>query len=149
MKFQPAGGSAFLYLQHPKDTKVIGKVRKLLEHLPDSLRGMFRVVEKPELIKMGADKNAVMALAAVPGVVFSGATEGGITAKIAGGGHHGYDPNFPEMYTGFIAAGAGIQNGMVIQELTVVDIAPLIMSLLGVDFKTPSGVLPSQLIKTQ
>lgn len=147
MKFQPAGGSAFLYLQHPKDTQVVGRVRKLLRELPDSLRGMFRVVEKPELIKMGADKNAAMALAAIPGVVFSGATEGSVTAGVKGG-HHGYDPNLPEMYTGFIASGAGIHEGMVVKELTVVDIAPLIMSLLGVDFKAPSGEMPPGLIKT-
>jgi predicted AlkP superfamily pyrophosphatase or phosphodiesterase len=147
VKFQPAGGSAFLYLQHPKDTQVVDRVRKLLGRAPDSLRSMFKVIEKPELIRMGADKNAVMALAAVPGVVFGGGAEGSVTAKVKGG-HHGYDPNFPEMYTGFIAAGAGIQEGMVIQELTVVDIAPLIMSLLGVDFKAPSGVLPPHLIKS-
>jgi len=145
-KFQPAGGSAFLYLQHPKDTQVVDRVRKILGRLPDSLRNKFRVVEKPELIKMGADKNAFMALAAIPGVVFGGGTEGSVTAEVKGG-HHGYDPNLPEMYTGFISAGARIREGTVIQELTVVDIAPLVMSLFGVDFKAPSGVLPPNLIR--
>jgi len=28
------------------------------------------------------------------------------------GGHHGYDPAIPEMWTGFIAAGAGISKGI-------------------------------------
>lgn len=50
------------------------------------------------------------------------------------GGHHGYDPNQPEMYTGFIADGPDIRQGGVIPELTMVDIAPLVMKLLGVDF---------------
>jgi len=146
MKFQSAGGSAFLYLQHPKDTQMVGRVRELLEQLPDSLKNKFRIIEKQELIKMGADKNAVMALAAVPGVVFGNGTEGEVTGEIKGG-HHGYDPDLPEMHTGFIAAGARIQKEKMIPQLTVVDIAPIIMSLLDVDFHAVSGKVPQGLFE--
>jgi len=62
-------------------------------------------------------------------------------------GHHGFDPHQPDMYTGFIAAGAGISKGKEIPELTVTDIAPIIMKLLGVEFKAPDGKLPQGLIK--
>ena len=146
MMFQPAGGSAFLYLQHPEDTSALGQVRGLLNSLPDSVRNKFRIVEKPELVRMGADKKAVMALASVPGIIFSGSSEGSVTGGIKGGGHHGFDPSLPEMYTGFIAGGEGIHKGMVIPELTVVDIAPLVMGLLGVEFHAKDGVLISGLI---
>ena len=140
MRFNPAGGSAFLYLQNPTDTSALARVRTILNQAPDSLRSRFRIIDKPELVKMGADSKAVMALAAYPGTVLGGGMKGPVSFTRFGG-HHGYDPNQPEMYTGFIAAGAGIHKGAVIPQLTVVDIAPLIMTLLGVDFHAPDGRL--------
>lgn len=148
MKFQPAGGSAFLYLQHKEDSVLVGQVRALLDHLPDTIRNKFRVIGKEELVRKGADREAVLALAAIPGVVFGGAADGKVLSPIAKGGHHGYDPDLPEMYTGFIAAGKGIRPGVVIPELTVVDIAPIVTTLLGIPFQAPDGVLPPGLVKT-
>jgi predicted AlkP superfamily pyrophosphatase or phosphodiesterase len=85
-------------------------------------------------------------LAAIPGIVFSGASEGEQLTAVQGG-HHGYDPNSPEMYTGFIAAGRNINKGVVIPEIKVYDIAPLIAKLLGLDFHTADGVLVPGIIK--
>lgn len=166
-RFIAAGGSAFLYLN--KDASkvdisfVIKSVTDSLESLPKDKRKLFRIIYREELDKMGADSNAVMALAAIPGTVFSGAI---VKAKVinngpgtsiqqspfdgvfvpTSGGHHGYDPNIPDMYTGFIAAGAGINKGKVIKELTVTDIAPIIMKLLGVEFHAPDGKVPDHLL---
>jgi hypothetical protein len=107
---------------------------------------------------MGADSAAILALAAAPGLVFSsavkpaGVVNNGPGTQIqqnplegvfitAHGGHHGYDPNLPEMYTGFIAAGAGIQKGGRITELCETDISPLVAALLGIEFNVPDGKL--------
>jgi hypothetical protein len=57
------------------------------------------------------------------------------------GGHHGYDPRLPAMYTGFIATGPGIRKGEHIAELREPDIAPLIAALLGIHFSCPDGKL--------
>ncbi|TDX01833.1 alkaline phosphatase family protein [Dinghuibacter silviterrae] len=146
MMFQPAGGSAFLYMEHPEDTTQLKDVRAFINSQPDSIRNLFRVVERPELTQMKADKRAVMALAARPGVIFSGAIKGAVIFPVKGG-HHGYDPNIPEMYTGFISAGAGIVKGKVIPEIRVVDIAPLVMKLLGVSFDAPDGVVPKDILR--
>ena len=105
-----------------------------------------------------------MALAAKPGMVFSGSTapakienhgagtliqqdplEGVFTPRF--GGHHGYDPNIPEMYTGFIATGSGIIKGGHIQSISEPDIATLIAKLLGIEFKTPDGNLIQGILK--
>ncbi|HVT87041.1 MAG TPA: hypothetical protein VHD35_17710, partial [Chitinophagaceae bacterium] len=110
--------------------------------------------------------SAILALAADPkkGLVFSGAiTTRAVTNNGPGtliqqnpldgvfiptkGGHHGYDPNDKEMYTGFIAYGAGINKGKVIDELCVTDIAPLIAKLLGVEFNCPDGKLMDGVLK--
>jgi len=151
-RFQPSGGSAFLYPQPLKGSEenivVTAQVKKLLNDLPDEYKKLFKVYDRQKLDEMGADSSATMALAAITGIVFSGSTEGEQLTTIKGG-HHGYDPNFPEMYTGFIAAGAGINKGKVIDELCVTDIAPLIAKLLGIDFKTPDGKLKKGIVIEQ
>ena len=107
---------------------------------------------------MGADSAAILALAATPGLVFSGAVKPATTVNNGPGtaiqqnpldgvfypvhgGHHGYAPNLPCMYTGFIAAGPGILKGGHVQDLCVTDVAPLVAKLLGIKFNTPDGKL--------
>jgi len=175
-KFIAAGGSAFLYptpvvdVWPPCDSNRLDKGRQkrlqqladqvvaVLNKLPEDKRKLFRILDRQELDKMGADSAAILALAATPGLVFSGAVKPAGTVNngpgtqiqqnpLEGvfvpvkGGHHGYDPNLPEMYTGFIAAGAGIQRGGHVTELCETDISPLVYALLGIDFKTPDGKL--------
>ena len=92
------------------------------------------------------DSSVLLALAAKPGIVFSGTTKGEQLALVEKG-HHGYDPNLREMHTGFIAAGVGINTGAVIPEMCVTDIAPLIAELLGLKFHAPDGVLHPGIIQ--
>lgn len=143
-RFQPAGGSAFLYLQHSGDTALIGKVVNMLAKLPDSVRATFRVVPKSELSSLGADPAAYLALAAKPGFIFSSPSLGSQLQGISGG-HHGYDPSLPEMKTGFIASGRGIAKGRILTSIRVVDIAPLVARLLTIPFNPPDGQAPGQL----
>jgi predicted AlkP superfamily pyrophosphatase or phosphodiesterase len=168
-KFIAAGGSAFLYTK-PGTTEtnenIITAVKKELNALPKDKRKLFRYVEKTELDIMGADSSAIFAITAVPGLVFSGAiTKAAVTNNGPGtliqqnplegvfipttGGHHGYDPNIPDMWTGFIAAGAGINKGGKIKQLCVTDIAPLIATLLNINFTCPDGKLPEGVIQEQ
>lgn len=161
-RFIAAGGSAFLYpLAGTQKEDIPGIVRSTIERLdslPADKRKRFRVLFRPELDSMGADSSAILALAAMSGTVFSGSTGArrpanqgpgtliqqnpleGLFIPTAGG-HHGYDPDNPEMYTGFIANGPDIRHGAFIPELTVTDIAPLVARLLGVPFTCPDGDL--------
>jgi predicted AlkP superfamily pyrophosphatase or phosphodiesterase len=158
VKFIAAGGSAFLY----GDVTAVPEAIRRLDSLPKKQRKLFRIIERKEMDKMAADSSALIALAAVPGTVFSG-----VVKKSAGpgtviqqnisydlisptkGGHHGYDPDLPDMHTGFIAAGAGINKNKKINELCVTDIAPLIAKLLSIEFKTPDGKLIDGILKYQ
>jgi len=170
VRFIPAGGSAFLYrYADTKAADVPGLVKQVtdsLNKLPKDKRKLFEIITRRELDKMGADSSALLALSGVngSGLVFSGSTAARQSEnhgpgtliqnnKLEGvfipttGGHHGFDPNNEEMWTGFIAAGAGIQKGGHIKELRVTDIAPLIAKLLGIEFNTPDGHLPDGIIK--
>lgn len=177
VRFTAAGGSCFLYKIHHVDQngkliqektyskeEMIKAVTDSLNSLPKDKRKLFRIIYRPELDKMGADSDAIIALAAVPRTVFSGATRASQTenhgpgtliqqSKFEGvfipttGGHHGYDPKEKDMWTGFIAYGAAINKGGHIPEMRVVDLSPLIAKLLGIEFKTPDGQLQTGIIK--
>jgi predicted AlkP superfamily pyrophosphatase or phosphodiesterase len=163
-RFIAAGGSAFLYTESKDVPSVYKAVEKALNSIPPEKRKLFKILDRKELDKLGADSAAVMALSAECGLVFSGSTKQsqkvnqgpGTTIQQdpmegiffpTDGGHHGYDPNMPQMYTGFIAAGAAIQKNKEIFEINAVDIAPLIAKLLGIEFKTPDGKLIPGIIK--
>lgn len=141
-RFTTTGGSAFLY----GDPAAAQKVVAILNKLPEDQRRLFRILDRRKLDQMGADSSALLAVAAVPGVVFSGSMNGSSLQEISGG-HHGYDPRLPDMHTGFIAYGSGIQKGVVIKELCITDMAPLIAKLLGVEFPVPDGKLVPGIIK--
>lgn len=175
-KFVAAGGSAFLYptpvvdhwppddslridpSRRERDKELAARVTAALDKLPAEKRKQFRILSRSDLDKMGADSAAILALAATPGLVFSGAVKPAATVNngpgtaiqrnlLEGvfypvyGGHHGYDPDLPCMYTGFIAAGPEIRKGGRINDLCVTDIALLVAKLLGIPFTAPDGKL--------
>lgn len=167
VRFIAAGGSAFLYhiesKTHMTNDGFTKAVTDSLAGLPKEKRKLFRIIKRKELDQMGADSDAILALAATPGLVFSGSMQAGKTtnngpgtqiqqSKYTGlfypatGGHHGYDPRQPDMWTGFIAAGAGVNKNSHIKEMAVVNLSPLIAKLLDIKFKTPDGKLPTGVI---
>ena len=138
--FHAASGSAFLHLSKKGDTKTLNEVRNILNALPQKYRSLFRIVERAELDKIGADPNAALALAPVKGITMKAETTGEVL-KPAKGGTHGFYPDFHEIQTGFIAAGAGINKGVVIPQMALEDVAPIIAKLLGIEFNAPDGKL--------
>jgi len=146
-RFHTAGGSCFLYPDDPKDTLAAQRITRRLKNLPGKYRRLFRIYDKERLIRMGADREAVLALVARDGYVFSGYETGEEMVSVHGG-HHGYDPSNPKMYTGFIAAGAGIRKGGEIKSLKITDIAGIVAHLLNVDFPTPAGKIPAGLLSS-
>ncbi|ASZ11844.1 ectonucleotide pyrophosphatase/phosphodiesterase [Chitinophaga pendula] len=145
--FHSGGGSTFLQLKQEKDEQTLRQVRKILSELPEAQRKLFRVVERAELDKSGADPHAALALTAVPGISFTTSKEGP-AMRAARGGAHGYYPDFREIQTGFVAYGAGLAKGQVIPVMHLEDVAPLVAQLLGVSLKEASGtVYPGMLRK--
>ena len=138
--FHTSGASAFLHLKDKNDQESVAKVKKLLADLPDNIKKLFRVVDREELDKIGADPNAVLALAPIQGISFSGSTQGDIL-KPAKGGTHGYFPDFDEIETGFIAWGAGIRENVEIQEMGLVDVAAVVKYLLDLSIELPESTL--------
>ncbi|MBW8687031.1 alkaline phosphatase family protein [Chitinophaga rhizophila] len=145
-RFHTSGGAAFLHLKDKNDHASAAKVKELLANLPADQRKMFRVIERPQLDSIGADPNAALALAAVPGVTISGSVKGAIV-KEAKGGTHGYYPDFHDIQTGFVAYGPGIAQGKTLQVMDLMDVAPIIARLLGLQFNTADGRIPAGILK--
>jgi hypothetical protein len=142
--FHGSGGSAFLHVQMPTGSKeaidTTAAVRRMLDELPRGVRTLFEILDRAELDRFGADPDAVLALAAAPGVVFS-SDRHGAAVQAAHGAGHGYLPTLDDMMTGFVAAGAGVRDGAVVPLLPLEHIAPFVAALLGLDFQDVDGTL--------
>lgn len=146
--FVPTGGAAFLRLKNNKDLAIVQQVKQMLEELPEGYKKLFRIIEKPELVRSGADPDAMLALAAVQGITFNAATSGE-EFRVAKGGTHGYYPDFSEIQTGFVAGGAGIKKGSVVPVMSLTDIAPTIAYLLGIELKQATGTVYPGVLEQQ
>lgn len=145
-KFHPAGGSAYLYLKDSGDKATLKEVARILGDLPEVERKLFRVVSRRELDALGANPEPALALAFSKGIVFDRSVDGKAVRPVKPGGTHGYFPDFPEIMTGFIAMGAGINSRTSIAEIGIQDIAPVIARLLGIDMEFPDGKLPPEIL---
>jgi len=145
-RFQSSSGSALFYLENKKDVKAVAEALKVLQNVPEKYRRLFRILERPELDRLGTDSAAALALAPALGIAVGNASEGEVL-RPAHGGTHGFINDEPQMFTGFIAYGAGIYKGAVIPEMGTQDVAPLVARLLGLEFSCPDGILYPGLIK--
>jgi hypothetical protein len=137
--FHALGGSAFLRV---RDDDAVAKVRETLDSLDARLRSTFRIIDRDELDRLGSDPEAPLALAASQGFVLDDRTDGPVLRPNPGMSH-GHHPDDPDMHTGFVARGAGIRRGTVVPQMSLTAIAPLVASLLGIDFDAPDGLLLS------
>jgi arylsulfatase A-like enzyme len=147
--FHAGGGSTFLQLRDPADRATLQKVQALLAALPPGTRRLFRTIDHDALVRAGADPRAALALAAEQGIAFTGAARGAALRPLRGGAH-GYYPDFAEIRTGFVAAGAGIGRPGPLPRLHLKDVAPTVAALLGIALPTAEGAaLPGVVVPPQ
>ena len=140
--FYPSGGATFLHLRDAADKEALEAVRGILADLPQTVRRLFRVVERDALDQAGAAPGARLALTGNLGVSF-GADAAGDAIRPTDGGAHGFFPtDFPEILTGFVGWGAGFESGRTVHRMALTDVADLIAMLLDVDFESPDGAPP-------
>jgi predicted AlkP superfamily pyrophosphatase or phosphodiesterase len=146
-QFFPSGGSAFLYLKDSKDEKTFQQVNTLLQQLPDSLQQYFRVITRKQMDSIGAVPGPVLALTALKGTTFGGSNKQLVSWFKAERGTHGHFPDHHEIKTGFIGYGAGLKKGVLIDQMRLLDIAPLIIQLTGIPFHEMDGIVHKELLK--
>lgn len=121
------GGAAAVFVNPPGDADA---ARAAETALRAASRGMYSVLTRRQLDRLGAMGSAALAIEAAPGFALEGSCGRGLTRKAAGGAH-GYLPSRPEMATGFAVAGAGVRPGVSLGRVRLIDVAPTAARLLG------------------
>lgn len=147
------GGSAFIYvLDEANRAQIVADIKPRLA----ALEGVDWVRGTEDYAKLGfptPDQDARspdLLMSAKDGFAFSevAAGEEEITRTDSLRGTHGYDPNVDDMRAIFIAVGAGIKKGVVLEEISNLDVAPTMARLLGLEMKNVDGrVLGEILLK--
>jgi Type I phosphodiesterase / nucleotide pyrophosphatase len=145
--FHTDSASAFLHLRDPADRAAAAAARAAVESQPPEVRALFRIVERDELDRLGAAPDAVFALDPRPGIDIAETADPAAVGETQAG-DHGYVMDFPEIYTGLVAWGAGVRAGAEVPEVGLEQIAPLVAHLLGLDFRAPDGTLPDGLLSS-
>lgn len=125
--FYGAGAMGFLYLKKDNDMRTLKKVKQLLESVPDSVKQMFRIIERPELRKLGCDPRVTLAIEPIKRVTISNSRTGEILTKRSGGSH-GYSCGID--HTVLVAYGAGISKSEKAY-MNQTDIKEFILKILG------------------
>jgi len=131
---QNLGGSAAVYINPQSSTGTLDTVQALLEKHSRNADGvrLYSIIDKESLVKIGGPACAAFCLEAETGYMFSGSWRGdSLVSRSRLKGNHGYLPTKPDMATGFIICGNGIRKGVVLEQMSLVDIAPTIAVLFG------------------
>src|SRR5215813_1077349 len=138
----PIGGAAAFYLEHSNDKKLAARISASFRvEIQQRYAGLGELVARDQLDQMGAFPGAVFALAAKEGYMFTAAPN--TTLLVPSGtfkGMHGYLPSMPEMATGFIMSGVGVRKGLRVPLVRMLDVAPTVAALLGVELNGATGL---------
>ncbi len=126
---------ANVYLDQESDTD---RAVRLLESIPGP--AVFRRDEVPEVLRLSHPlRSGDLVVLTEPPYYFS--REGGLERWLRPGlgllgyerGHHGYSPEHPDMAGIFFAMGRGVAPGTRLGRIGVLDVAPTVASLLGIE----------------
>ncbi len=132
------GSAVVLKNQNDKQTlEELRRIFSLLAGFPEY--GIARIYEKPEIVKLGGYPNASLLLEPAEGYSIGGSVNGNFVERESGGGTHGLPAHFPSMKASFILAGPGVRKGVVLAESRMIDIAPTLARLLGLELPEAEG----------
>lgn len=144
---QSFGGSAAIFIENPQDEKLAGQIKRLFDQLDrDSDNPLWRIISRNDAARLGADPRAVFFLEAAPPYQISASLSGSTISKIKERAAHGYLPSRAEMRGALFISGRGIKAGQRIEYARLIDIAPTIARLLGLELKTARGRVLTEVI---
>jgi predicted AlkP superfamily pyrophosphatase or phosphodiesterase len=145
---QSLGGSAAVFVKDPQDEKFVREVEAFFHEQAEKPESpIWRVLSKRDATKLGADSRASLYLDAAPTYAFSARTTGPVMTKAPYRAARGYSPSRVEMRAAFIIAGKGIKSNIRIEYARLIDVAPTIARLLGLEMKTARGRVIAEVIK--
>jgi predicted AlkP superfamily pyrophosphatase or phosphodiesterase len=139
-----SGGATAIYLQDQQNEETAKSLEEIFTEIHrQEASPIWRVLSKKDAAKLGADPRAALFLEAAPGFIISEKAIGKkFTEKLTSSierATSGYLPSRSEMRGMLIAAGKGIKPGTRIEYARLVDVAPTIARLLGLELKASRG----------
>jgi hypothetical protein len=150
---QSLGASASADASSQNNRLAQGKLQaRVVAVLQKHAKGLYQILDRHRLKRLGAYPYAFCAVEAPPGTIFDnqGAADkqGAVSNPGATGandlveilhttkGAHGYLPERPEMHAGLIIWGRGVTPGNQLEDVSMLDIAPTVAAELGLHMKT-------------
>jgi predicted AlkP superfamily pyrophosphatase or phosphodiesterase len=141
---QTLGGSAAVYARDQKAEDEALAAFKEIGDAPDS--PLWRIIPRRQATEMGADPRAALYLEAAPGLVFAPRANGSRDSSASQPGAGGYLPQRAEMRAVWIGGGRAIRPGGRSEYARIIDVAPTIARLLGLELREGRGKVISELI---
>ncbi len=137
---QSFGGSAGVRVKDPADEKLIAEIEKdFQEELKKSESPIGRLIDRKTATRLGADPRVAFYIDAAPLYVFSERADGDTRGDTRVKGAAGHLPQRSSLRGIMIAWGTGIKRGVRLEYARLIDIAPTIARLLGLELKTARG----------
>ncbi len=137
---QVSGGSAAVFIKNGQDEKVVAEVEKAFREIHEKPESpIWRIINRQEAARLGADPRAALFLDAAPLYAMSSKANGASTGASGVRAISGYLPQRAEMRAALLIAGRGVKAGVRLEFARLVDIAPTISRLLGVELRTSRG----------
>lgn len=135
---QSAGGAAYLHLrENDREAEQIA-VAIINQAISKDCYGIERLYSRMELDQLHAETAALYMLEAKIGYCFDDDLDGPVVIPVdASEGDqatHGYSPDKPDYRCNFVVSGAEIKDNYQLGEIQMVDIAPTMANILGIDF---------------
>ncbi|MCB1236414.1 MAG: alkaline phosphatase family protein [Verrucomicrobiae bacterium] len=145
------GGGCFIYILDDANRDAI---RDRLAARFREVEGVEVVIEPGDFAKFGHKLPSEnphepdLMLGAADGYSFSGKDDGDAFVILTDGprGSHGYSPFHDLMGAAFVASGAGIKPGAVIDAMSNTDVAPTIGAVLGVSMENTEGRVLTEIL---
>ena len=130
-----ADGMAAIVLQDPQDSAARQSVVNLLHTLAaDPKNGIAAIKNRDEIKSLGAFPGAEYLVVFKPGFDAGEHLTGSILGTVQGThGDHGFSPEYPDMRSSFFATGEGIAAHRDLGIVRMLQIAPSVARILGVD----------------
>jgi len=144
---QTLGGAAAVFVKSEKDEKLIAEVQKAFREIhdrPDS--PIWRIMDRRDAARLGADPRPEFFLDAAPLYRMSSEAGGGTVSGASVRASSGYLPQRSELRAALIMAGKGVKPGVRIEYARLIDIAPTVARLLGLEMGSARGRVLNEVV---
>jgi len=143
-----AGGTFALVAKDPADREAVeGVTRQFRALAADPRFGLARIYSPAEIRDNGGFPDAFLAGEAADDFMVGGAIAGDVVTASTSKGMHGYHPSRADQLSALLLSGAGVVSGQRQDRARLIDVAPTVARLLGVEMPSARGKVLNQVIK--